>query len=46
MDNVVLSPHRAVFTPESLKDLSQLVVGNLEAFLSNKPLLSEYVDSE
>lgn len=46
MDNVVLSPHRAVFTPESLKDLSQLVVGNLEAFLSNKPLLTEYVDSE
>uniref|UniRef100_A0A6N2L7T5 glyoxylate reductase (NADP(+)) n=1 Tax=Salix viminalis TaxID=40686 RepID=A0A6N2L7T5_SALVM len=46
MDNVVLSPHRAVFTPESLKDLSQLVVGNLEAFLSNEPLLSEYVDNE
>ncbi|KAF9687756.1 hypothetical protein SADUNF_Sadunf02G0126100 [Salix dunnii] len=46
MDNVVLSPHRAVFTPESLKDLSQLVVGNLEAFLSNKPLLSEYVDKK
>ncbi|KAJ7007557.1 glyoxylate/hydroxypyruvate reductase HPR3-like [Populus alba] len=46
MDNVVLSPHRAVRTPESLKDLSELVVGNLEAFFSNKPLLSEYVDSE
>ncbi|CAK7347963.1 unnamed protein product [Dovyalis caffra] len=44
LDNVVLSPHRAVFTPESEKNLSQLVVGNLEAFLSNKPLLSEYVD--
>ncbi|KAJ9188413.1 hypothetical protein P3X46_003772 [Hevea brasiliensis] len=44
LDNVVLSPHCAVFTPESVKDLSELVVGNLEAFFSNKPLLSEYVD--
>ncbi|KDP28718.1 hypothetical protein JCGZ_14489 [Jatropha curcas] len=44
MENVVLSPHTAVFTPESLKDLSELVVGNLEAFFSNKPLLSEYMD--
>ena len=40
LDNVVLSPHRAVYTPESLKDLCQLVIGNLEAFFSNKPLLS------
>lgn len=44
LDNVVLSPHRAVFTPESMEDLSELVVGNLEASFSNKPLLSEYVD--
>lgn len=44
LDNVVLSPHCAVFTPESLKDLSEHVVGNLEAFFSNRPLLSEYVD--
>lgn len=44
LDNVVLSPHCAVFTHESLKALSELVVGNLEAFFSNKPLLSEYVD--
>ncbi|CAK7347964.1 unnamed protein product [Dovyalis caffra] len=34
----------AVFTPESYKDLSKLVGENLEAFFSNKPLLSEYVD--
>ncbi|KAF5731680.1 glyoxylate/hydroxypyruvate reductase HPR3-like [Tripterygium wilfordii] len=40
LDNVVLSPHRAVFTPESFMDLCRLVVGNLEAFFSNKPLLS------
>ncbi|EEF50426.1 glyoxylate/hydroxypyruvate reductase HPR3 [Ricinus communis] len=44
MNNVVLSPHCAVFTPESMKDLSELVVGNLEAFFANKPLLSEYLD--
>ena len=44
MDNVVLSPHCAVFTPESLKDISQRVVGNLEAFFSKKPLLSEFLD--
>ena len=44
LDNVVLSPHTAVFTPESLMDLSKLVVGNLEAFFSGRPLLSEYLD--
>ncbi|GAV76667.1 2-Hacid_dh domain-containing protein/2-Hacid_dh_C domain-containing protein [Cephalotus follicularis] len=44
MDNVVLSPHRAVFTPESFKDLAELVVGNLEAFFLNKPLLSLFGD--
>ncbi|XP_010056262.2 glyoxylate/hydroxypyruvate reductase HPR3 [Eucalyptus grandis] len=40
LDNVVLSPHRAVYTPETLSNLCDLVVGNLEAFFSNKPLLS------
>ncbi|XP_027162213.1 glyoxylate/hydroxypyruvate reductase HPR3 [Coffea eugenioides] len=40
LDNVVFSPHSAVFTEESCKDLYDLVVGNLEAFFSNKPLLS------
>ncbi|KAL5565398.1 hypothetical protein UlMin_028562 [Ulmus minor] len=44
LDNVVLSPHRAVHTLETLKDLCQLVIGNLEAFFSNKPLLSLLVD--
>ncbi|XP_050236873.1 glyoxylate/hydroxypyruvate reductase HPR3 [Mercurialis annua] len=44
MDNVVLSPHVAVLTPESMKQLSELVVGNLEAFFEKKPLLSEYLD--
>ncbi|KAI3449150.1 hypothetical protein Pfo_005815 [Paulownia fortunei] len=40
LDNVVLSPHFAVFTEESFRDLYELVSGNLEAFFSNKPLLS------
>ncbi|KAJ8900301.1 hypothetical protein K2173_024941 [Erythroxylum novogranatense] len=43
LDNVVLSPHRAVFTQESINDLGKLVVGNLEAFFSSKPLLSEFL---
>ncbi|XP_008783586.3 glyoxylate/hydroxypyruvate reductase HPR3-like [Phoenix dactylifera] len=40
MDNVVLSPHRAVFTSESFADLGQLLAANLEAFFSNRPLLT------
>ncbi|EOX96144.1 D-isomer specific 2-hydroxyacid dehydrogenase family protein [Theobroma cacao] len=43
LDNVVLSPHRVVFTPESFVAASELVVGNLEAFFSNKPLLSPVI---
>ncbi|KAL7125842.1 hypothetical protein ABFS83_14G143400 [Erythranthe nasuta] len=39
-DNVVLSPHCAVFTEESFGDLYELVSGNLEAFFLNKPLVS------
>ncbi|KAM7476355.1 hypothetical protein LguiB_023598 [Lonicera macranthoides] len=42
--NVVLSPHKAAFTEESFFDAFQLVVGNLEAFFSNKPLLSPITD--
>lgn len=40
LDNVVLSPHSAVFTEEAFRDLYELVSGNLEAFFSNKPLIS------
>lgn len=40
MDNVVLSPHRAVFTTDSSSDLLELIIANLEAFFSNKPLIS------
>lgn len=44
MDNVVLSPHRAVLTPESFSALLEVIVGNLEAFFSNRPLLSPVVE--
>lgn len=44
LDNVVLSPHRAVHTTETLMALSELVIGNLVAFFSNKPLLSPLTD--
>ncbi|KAI3923404.1 hypothetical protein MKW92_030005 [Papaver armeniacum] len=40
MDNVVLTHHNAVKTLESYTDLHELVLSNLEAFFSNKPLLS------
>ncbi|TVU06879.1 hypothetical protein EJB05_46915, partial [Eragrostis curvula] len=40
MDNVVLSPHVAVFTTESRSDLRDHTIGNLEAFFSGKPLLT------
>ncbi|KAB2626683.1 glyoxylate/hydroxypyruvate reductase HPR3-like [Pyrus ussuriensis x Pyrus communis] len=44
LDNVVLSPHQAATTEDYFKDLSNLAVANLEAFFSNKPLLSEVVN--
>lgn len=41
MDNVVLSPHKAVATPEAFEAVREIVFGNVKAFISNKPLLSE-----
>ena len=43
LDNVVLSNHTAVCTPESMAALKSVVIGNLEAFFANKPLLSQIV---
>ncbi|XP_061339649.1 glyoxylate/hydroxypyruvate reductase HPR3-like [Gastrolobium bilobum] len=40
MDNVVLSPHNASFTIENHMATAKLVAENLEAFLSNKPLIT------
>ncbi|CAL5034070.1 unnamed protein product [Urochloa decumbens] len=40
MDNVVLSDHRAVLTPESIAGALAVVAGNLEAFFEGRPLLS------
>ncbi|XP_037481021.1 glyoxylate/hydroxypyruvate/pyruvate reductase 2KGR-like [Triticum dicoccoides] len=46
MDNVVLTPHWAAFTPESIADLDHLVAGNLEAFFAGAPLLTPVVVSD
>jgi glyoxylate/hydroxypyruvate reductase len=40
MDNVVLTPHSAVFTLESRSDLCEHLICNLEAFFSGEPLLT------
>ncbi|XP_021754046.1 glyoxylate/hydroxypyruvate reductase HPR3-like [Chenopodium quinoa] len=40
LDNVVLSPHQAVLTPDSFKAAEDISIANLEAFVSNKPLVS------
>lgn len=41
LDNVVMSPHIAVQTPESFQALEELFTYNLEAFFSNKPLRAQ-----
>ncbi|XP_050154612.1 glyoxylate/hydroxypyruvate reductase HPR3-like [Malus sylvestris] len=41
LGNVVLSPHKAAMTADCFTDLTDLAMANLEAFFSNKPLLSE-----
>ncbi|KAL8200877.1 hypothetical protein R6Q57_012216 [Mikania cordata] len=41
LDNVVLSPHKAILTPESFDNVREVVMANLMAFFSNKPLVSE-----
>ncbi|KAI3923403.1 hypothetical protein MKW92_030004 [Papaver armeniacum] len=46
LDNVVLSPHKAVLTPESFSALHELLIANLDAFFSGKPLLSLVMSQE
>ncbi|PON85162.1 Erythronate-4-phosphate dehydrogenase [Trema orientale] len=43
-DSVVLSPHRAAFTSESFQDTAAILIANLEAFFSNKPLVTPVTD--
>ncbi|OIT05275.1 PREDICTED: hydroxyphenylpyruvate reductase-like [Nicotiana attenuata] len=43
LDNVVLSPHVAASTLETRKDMADLVVANLEAHFSDKPLLTPVI---
>ncbi|KAL2492164.1 D-isomer specific 2-hydroxyacid dehydrogenase family protein [Abeliophyllum distichum] len=40
LDNVVITPHRAAFTHEAFFKALKIVMGNLEAFFLNKPMLS------
>ncbi|KAJ4954676.1 hypothetical protein NE237_011459 [Protea cynaroides] len=44
LDNVVLSPHKAALTPESIAASGKMAVANLEAFFAGKPLLSPVKD--
>ena len=41
LNNVVLSAHKAVTTPESFSALVRVIVGNLDAFFAKQPFLSE-----
>ena len=43
LENVVLLPHVGTATVETRKAMADLVVGNLEAHFSNKPLLTPLV---
>ncbi|PWA91755.1 D-isomer specific 2-hydroxyacid dehydrogenase, catalytic domain-containing protein [Artemisia annua] len=43
LDNVVMTPSHAMVTKESMRDLYDAVVRNLDAFFSNKPLTFEVV---
>ncbi|XP_054781645.1 glyoxylate/hydroxypyruvate reductase HPR3-like [Prosopis cineraria] len=40
LDNVVLSPHTSAVTSESMRGVIEIVGENLEAFYSNKPLIT------
>ncbi|XP_058745608.1 glyoxylate/hydroxypyruvate reductase HPR3-like [Vicia villosa] len=43
LDNVVLSPHAGVLTSESFNGISKVVEQNLEAFFSNRPLITPVI---
>ncbi|KAJ1269811.1 hypothetical protein BS78_06G006400 [Paspalum vaginatum] len=40
MDNVVMTTHAGAFTKESMVDLGDLTIANLEAFFAGKPVLT------
>ncbi|KAK1408869.1 hypothetical protein QVD17_40980 [Tagetes erecta] len=43
LDNVVMMPHHAAFTEESMRHVYEIVVANLDAFFSNKPLMLDVI---
>lgn len=44
LDNVVLAPHAGTRTVESRQDISRLVLANLDAFFTGRPLVSPVGD--
>lgn len=44
LDNVVLLPHSTACTEECFRDAAQVMVANLEAFFTNKPLLTPVIN--
>ncbi|XP_078154332.1 glyoxylate/hydroxypyruvate reductase HPR3-like [Carex rostrata] len=45
MENVVITPHQAVFTPNALSDVIQICIANFEAFFAGKPLITPVIHS-
>ncbi|KAJ3706165.1 hypothetical protein LUZ61_009870 [Rhynchospora tenuis] len=43
LENVVLTPHQAVFTPEAMAEVLQICIANFEAFFAGKPLVTPVV---
>ena len=43
MENVVITPHQAVFTPNALSDVIQICIANFEAFFAGKPLITPVI---
>ncbi|XP_010559121.1 PREDICTED: glyoxylate/hydroxypyruvate reductase HPR3-like [Tarenaya hassleriana] len=46
LDNVVLLPHTSAITLQGFEMLRNILVGNLEAFFSGKPLLTPVLDCQ
>ncbi|KAJ3706166.1 hypothetical protein LUZ61_009871 [Rhynchospora tenuis] len=43
LENVVLTPHQSVFTPEAMAEVIQICIANFEAFFAGKPLITPVV---
>ncbi|KAJ4759920.1 Glyoxylate reductase/hydroxypyruvate reductase [Rhynchospora pubera] len=43
LENVVLTPHQSVFTPEAMAEVIQICIANFEAFFAGKPVITPVV---